>query len=128
MIDNIKEKYEAEFETLLLMIKSEHPCEFLAVNQLADELILINEHNINSPFESGEVLEFSSNETEYIHNNLQRLLDDKQIVLRHRPLNSNQTFNFQSMVAFFDIWRDEFDEQIYQYQFKFKELGSFREA
>ena len=49
MIDNIKEEYEAELETLLLMIKSEHPCEFLAVDQLADELILINEHNISSP-------------------------------------------------------------------------------
>lgn len=128
MIDNIKEKYEAELETLLLMIKSEHPCEFLAVNQLADELILINEHNIGSNYQSGEVLEFSSNETEYIHNNLQRLLNDKQIVLRHRPLDSNQQFKFQSMVAFFDIWRDEVDEQIYQYQFKFKELGSFGEA
>ena len=81
MIDNIKEEYEAELETLLLMIKSEHPCEFLAVDQLADELILINEHNISSNYQSGEVLEFSSDETEYIHNNLQRLLDDKQICL-----------------------------------------------
>lgn len=110
----------AEFKTLQLMIKSEHPCEFLAVNQLSNELILINECNIDSPIQSGEVLDYNGVDEQYIHDKLHELIDDKKIVLRHRPLNSNQTFHFQSMVAFFDIWRDEVDEVCFQYKLNLK--------
>ena len=99
----------SEFETLMLMIKSEHPCEFLAVNQLDNDLILINEHNIDSPSQSGEILEYSSDLSEYIHNKLHESIEAKEIVLRKRPLNSDKNFTFQSMVAFFDIYRDEID-------------------
>jgi len=109
-----------EFKTLQLMIKSEHPCEFLAVNQLSNELILINECNIDSPMQSGEVLDYSGDDEQYIHDKLHELIDDKKIVLRHRPLNSTQSFNFQSMVAFFDIWRDEFDAECFQYKLNLK--------
>lgn len=118
-IDSLKAiNKTAEFKTLLLMIKSEHPCEFLAVNQLCDDLILINEFNIDSPTQSGEVLDYNGDDEQYFHNKLHELIDDKKIVLRHRPLNSNQSFHFQSMVAFFDIWRDEVDAVSFQYQFK----------
>ena len=103
-----------EFKTLLLMIESEHPCEFLAVNQLSNELILINECNIDSPTQSGEVLDYNGDVEQYIHNKLHELIDNKKIVLRYRPLNSNKSFNFQSMVAFFDIWRDEVDAAYFQ--------------
>lgn len=72
----------SEFETLMLMIKSEHPCEFLAVNQLDNDLILINEHNIDSSSQSGEILEYSSDLSEYIHNKLHESIEAKEIVLR----------------------------------------------
>jgi hypothetical protein len=110
----------AEFKTLLLMIKSEHPCEFLAVDQLCNELILINECNIDSPRQSGEVLDYNGDDEQYFHNKLHELIDDEKIVLRHRPLNSTQTFHFQSMVAFFDIWRDEVDAVCFQYKLDLK--------
>jgi len=113
-----------EFKTLQLMIKSEHPCEFLAVNQLSNELILINECNIDSPMQSGEVLDYSGDDEQYIHDKLHELIDDKKIVLRHRPLNSTQHFNFQSMVAFFDVWRDEVDAACFQYKLNLKNEGA----
>jgi len=94
--------------------------EFLAVNQLSNELILINECNIDSPTQSGEVLDYNGDDEQYIHDKLHELIDDKKIVLRHRPLNSTQHFNFQSMVAFFDIWRDEVDAACFQYKLNLK--------
>lgn len=110
----------AEFETLMLIIESEHPCEFLAVDQLCDELIIINECNIDAPKQSGLVLAYNGDEEQYIHNKLHELIDDKKIILRHRLLNSTQTFNIQSMVAIFDIWRDKVDEVLFQYRLDLK--------
>jgi len=95
-------------EVLIALITSNHPNEFLAVDQLSDELIMINEFNINSEIESGERLEYTADESHHMHSKLQDLVDKQCIVLRDRPLKKPE-FNFKSMVAFFDIWINEVD-------------------
>lgn len=95
-------------EVIIALITSNHPKEFLAVDQLSDELIMINEFNIDSEIEPGERLEYTAEESRYMHAKLQDLISKQCIVLRDRPLEKTE-FNFNSMVAFFDIWVNKLD-------------------
>lgn len=95
-----------EFEILIGLIKSDHDKEYFAVDQLCGELIMINEFNISY---GGEVLEYSTNESRYINQKLDELIDKQCIILRNRPIVPIPELNAQSMIAFFDLWRHEID-------------------
>lgn len=107
-MDNTECGTGIDFNMLVAIIKSEHTKEFIAVDQLCDSHIMINEFNVNS-FPSGEVLDSEPEELHNIRNKLHDLIDKQCIVLRDRPLVELPEFNYPSMVAFFDVWRNDVD-------------------
>ena len=96
-----------DFKAIIDVIKSEHPQEFIAVDQLGDDYIMMNEFNMGaSP--SGEILKYEDGDN--LHNMLHDLIDKQCIVLRDRPIEGiPDGFTCQSTIAFFDIWREGFD-------------------
>ncbi|MBT3725219.1 MAG: hypothetical protein HOM14_10235 [Gammaproteobacteria bacterium] len=78
------------------IIKSGNPLEHIAVDQLSDQLIMVNEFNLSS---RGEYLEDSSEEGNIIQNGLNNLINREYLILRNHPLKSLDNFCSKSMIA-----------------------------
>ena len=97
-----------DFKVLNTIIRNDHPLEHIAVAQLSDDIIMINEFNVDH---GGEYLEYSSEQLRDIRSKMDELIDKDCIVLRYRPFPDliKNRFKAQSMIAFFDRWREGHD-------------------